>query len=93
MINLIDQSQMIQQMADFQKTAFDNSFSAMEIYQNRLEKFMRMFFNHTEWVAEKWGVAITDWTNAYQTGFDAVKKTAENNFSKFEGLLSGQPLK
>ena len=84
---------MLQQMSDFQKTALDNSFSAMEIYQNRLEKFIRMFFNHTEWVAEKYGGAMTDWTHAYQQGFETFKKTAENNFSKMENFMPVQPLK
>ncbi|MEZ4528174.1 MAG: hypothetical protein R2941_19865 [Desulfobacterales bacterium] len=76
MIGQTDQTQMFQQISDFQKTAVDASFKTVEMFQNRVDRMMNLFMEQSRWASEKWETAMTDWTRMYQEGFENMMKTA-----------------
>lgn len=84
MIGQTEQTQMFQQINDFQKTAMNASFKTMEMFQNRMDRMMNLFIEQSQWASEKWGTAMTDWTRMYNEGCEKVMKTAGEKFTGME---------
>jgi hypothetical protein len=78
------------QMIDFQKTAFDNTFSAMVALQDQTEKMVNITIEQSAWLPEDGKKAINEWTEACKKGRDDFKKLVDENFSKAEGFFAGQ---
>ena len=78
------------QMIDFQKTAFDNTFSAMVALQEQTEKMVNLSIDQSAWLPEDGKKAINQWTNACKKGRDDFKKFVDDNFIKAEGFFAGQ---
>ena len=78
------------QMIDFQKTAFDNTFSAMVALQDQTEKMVNLSIDQSAWLPEDGKKAINQWTAACKKGRDDFKKFVDDNFSKAEGFFAGQ---
>ncbi len=76
MMKMMDQNQMVKQMVDFQETMLNSSFNAMEIFQVRMEKMMKMFWDQTAWTTEKMSSALIDWTSACNEGMKNVQESS-----------------
>ncbi len=81
----MDQKQIAKQMMEFNKTAFDNTFSAMIVLQDQTEKLVSRFLEKAPWFPEEGKKAINDWINTY-------KKVADyfTNFQKEEAVKTGK---
>ncbi len=77
-------------MIDFQKTAFNNTFSAMVALQDQTEKMVNITIEQSTWLPEDGKKAINEWTDACKKGRDDFKKIVDENFSKAEGFFAGQ---
>ncbi len=84
----MDQSQIAKQMIQFNKTAFDNSFSAMKMVYEQNEKMAQTFLEQASWMPEEGKKAITDWLNAYRTGCDGFKELVDDNYLKVEDYFN-----
>jgi len=84
MIKMMDQNQIVKQMTDFQQTAMNTSFNAMEVFQSRTEKMMQMFWDQAAWASDKSGNMLLDWTKAWEAGCETLQKTMESNCARFE---------
>ncbi len=49
----MEQKQMARQMMEFNKTAFDNSFSAMSALQDQTEKLVLSFLDKAAWFPDR----------------------------------------
>lgn len=87
LLKAMDQNAMLKQASEFQRTAIDTSFNAMEVMQGRMEKVMRMFWDQTAWNSERLGGVFQDWTKSYQDGCDAVRLTMENQMGRLGCVL------
>lgn len=85
----MDQKQLFKQMLDFQKSTFDNSFSAMSALQEQGEKMVSAFLDQATWLPEEGKQLINNWVNAYKEGRERVKEVADANFKKVETYFSG----
>jgi hypothetical protein len=83
----MDQKQVLKQMIDFNKAAFDNTFNALVILQEQSEKAANMLLDQATWLPEDGRKAINDWTKAYKKGRDEFKKTIDENFKKVEDFF------
>ena len=79
---MFEPNQMLKQMLDFNKTAFDNSFSAMLTIQEQNEKMVNTFLEQAAWIPEEGKKLIKEWVDTYKKGCDDFKKTADDNFKK-----------
>jgi len=79
---------MIKQMVEFQKTTFDNSFSALAMLQDQTEKVVESFVGQATWLPKEGRDAIDNWLNAYKTGRGEFKKTVDENFQKVIEMLT-----
>lgn len=78
----MDQKQIVKQMIEFNKTVFDNTFSAMTVLQDQTERIVLRFLEKTPWFPEEGKKAFNEWLNSYKKGCDNFKATADENYKK-----------
>ncbi len=78
----MDQKQIAKQMMEFNKTAFDNSFSAMLALQDQTEKLVLNFLDKAPWFPPEGKKAINDWVLSYKKGREDFKTTADESYAK-----------
>ncbi len=78
----MEQNQIVRQMMDFNKKAFDNSFSAMSELQDQTEKLMMNFLDKAEWVPEEGKKAMQDWIANYKKSRNDFKAAADDGYRK-----------
>ncbi|MFH2058665.1 MAG: hypothetical protein ABIJ59_07180 [Pseudomonadota bacterium] len=84
----MDQKTIIKQMIDFNKTAFDNTLSAMMIVQGQTEKMFTTMMDQNPSLPEEGKKAVQDWVNNYKKGSEDFKKMLDENFAKVEEFFS-----
>lgn len=83
------QSQFINQMIQFNKTAFDNSYKAMEMLRKQNEKMTNSLLEESVWLPEGGKKTINEWIQAFKKGCDDFKKTVDQNYKNVEEFFSG----
>lgn len=71
-------------MIDFNKTSFDNTFSAMVLLQEQTEKMVNSFMEQANWLPEEGRKILNDWLISYKKGRDEFKRTVDESFKKVE---------
>ncbi len=84
----MDQKEIMRQMLKFNKAAFDNTFTAMVLLQEQLDRMVNMFLDQATWVPKEGKQVITDWVKAYKKGGDELKKAMDEGFKKLDGFLA-----
>jgi len=72
------------QMIDFYKATFDNTFNAMTMIQEQIEKVSGIALQQASWLPEEGVRAINDWTDAYKKSREEFKDLVDANFEKVE---------
>ena len=86
----MDPKQIAKQMIQFNKTAFDNTFSAMTVLQEQTEKMVNMFLEQqSPWMPAEGKKAVTDWLKAYKQGREGFKAAVDDNYRKVEEYFAG----
>ena len=83
----MEQKQIVRQMMEFNKKAFDNSFSAMSELQDQTEKLMMNFLDKAEWVPEEGKKAMQDWIANYKKSRNDFKAAADDGYRKVAELF------
>ena len=76
------------QMIDFQKTTFDNSFSAMVMLHKQAERMTQTLLDQATWMPAEGKKAINDWIKAYNKGCEDFKKLVDENFKTVEAFFA-----
>jgi phage-related minor tail protein len=84
----MEQKQMVRQIIEFNKFAFDNAFSGMVMLQDQAEKMTNSFLEQVNVLPEEGKKITTQWMSAYKKGCDEFKKTVDDNFKKAEELIA-----
>jgi len=82
------QNQFFNQMLQFNKTVFDNSFNAMEMLRKQNEKAANSLLDQAVWLPEGGKKAINQWVLAHKKGCDDFKKAVDQNYKKVEELFT-----
>ena len=83
----MDATKITKQMIDFQKTTFDNTFSALVMLQDQAERMSKTLLEQATWLPEEGRKAIRDWVDAYKNGREDFKKNVDDNFQKVEAFF------
>ena len=83
----MDNKMIAKQMVQFNKTAFDNSFNAMNMGYEQNEKMGETFLAQATWMPEEGRKAIKDWMSAYSTGCADFKRMVDENYAKVEAYF------
>jgi hypothetical protein len=76
------------QMIDFYKATFDNTFNAMVMIQEQIEKVSGIALQQASWLPEEGIKAINEWTDAYKKSREEFKSLVDENFEKVEEFFS-----
>jgi hypothetical protein len=85
---MMDPKKITKQMIDFHKTTFDNSFSAMMMLQEQMERMGAMFWGQMVNLPEEAKKAMVEWTKNYKKSCEEFKKMMDDNFKKLESIFS-----
>ncbi len=85
---MIEPGKMAKQMIDFYKSAFDNNFNAMVMFQEQTEKTMKTALDQASWLPAEGKKVVDEWIKAYKQGRDEFKKITEDNFKKVEDYFN-----
>jgi len=86
----MDPKQIAKQMIDFNKTAFDNSFEAMAVLQDQIEKMVNTAMEQNTMIPAEGKKAVADWIKSYKKGRDDFKSAADESFKKVEAFFAGK---
>jgi hypothetical protein len=76
-----------QQMIDFYKATFDNSFKAMTMLQEQNEQMVELFLKQSSWLPDEGRKAIADWIASYKKGRDEFKRMVDEGFRNVESFF------
>ena len=75
------------QMIDFQKTAFDNTFTAVTMLQDQAERMVNTVIDQATWLPEESRQVIDEMVGAYKKGRTDFKGVMDENFEKMTDLF------
>jgi len=75
---------MLKQMIDFNKSAYENAFKNMSMLQEQMEKGINLYIDQAPGMSEESKKAAKDWVSMYRKGYEDFKKLVDDNFKKME---------
>ncbi|MGD8337643.1 MAG: hypothetical protein PVJ29_11105 [Desulfobacterales bacterium] len=75
------------QMIDFQKAAFDNTFTAVTMLQDQAERMVNTVIDQATWLPEESRRVIDEMVGAYKKGRTDFKGVMDENFEKMTDLF------
>ncbi|WP_051284004.1 hypothetical protein [Desulforegula conservatrix] len=87
MMKSFEPGKMVKQVIEFQKTAFENSFSAMVMIQGQTEKLADQFITKNSLIPEEGQKIINEWRLSFKKGRDDFKKSIDENFKRMESFV------
>ena len=84
----MDPKQIAKQMIDFNKAAFDNSFEAMAVLQDQIEKMVSTAMEQNNMMPAEGKKAVADWIKSYKKGRNDFKVAADESFKKVESFFA-----
>jgi hypothetical protein len=85
----MEQFNAIKQMVQFNKSAFDQGYNAMDRLREQNEKMTNSFLDQAAWLPEEGKKAVNEWMQLYKKGCDDFKKTVDQNYKNVENLFAG----
>jgi len=83
----MEQFNILKQMLQFNKNAFDQGYHAMEMLLKQNEKMTHSYLEQAAWLPEDGKKAVNEWMQFYKRGCDDFKKTADQNYKNMEKLF------
>ena len=84
----MEQINLLKQMVQFNKTAFDNTFNALVMAREQNEKMINTFLEHAAWLPAEGRKSIDEWLSAYRKGCDDFKNMVDDAYGKVESFLN-----
>jgi len=84
---MMDPKKLGKQMLDFYKTSFDNSFAAMMMLQEQMERMGNLFLGQMGNLPEDVKKGLTEWNKSYKKSCEEFKKVMDDNFKKLEAFF------
>jgi len=78
----MDNKQIARQMIQFNKTAFDTSFSTLSMIYEQNQKMVETFLAKTPGIPDDGKKVIQDWMSSYRNGCNDFKKLVDDNYAK-----------
>ncbi|MBM4293657.1 MAG: hypothetical protein FJ126_01975 [Deltaproteobacteria bacterium] len=84
----MDPKKMAKQMIDFYKTTFDNSFTAVMMLQEQMERMASMYWGQMVNLPEEAKKGLAEWTKSYKKSCEEFKKVVDDSFKKLDAILA-----
>ena len=83
---MMDTKKMGQQIVDFYKTSFDNSFNTMMMLQDQMDRLDAMYWGQMLNLPEEAKKDMAEWTKSYKKNCAEFKKAVDDGFQKLESF-------
>lgn len=80
----MDQKETFRQMVDFNKKAFDNTFSALVMFQDQSEKMFMGMLEQATWLPADGKKAVAEWVKTYKKSREDFRKAVDDGFKRLE---------
>ncbi len=84
----MDHKQVVKQIITFNKTAFDNTFSAIVTLQEQTERMAGTLMESATWLPDDGKKVINDWVESFKKGRDKFKGGVDDSFKKVEDYFN-----
>jgi len=85
---MMDPTKMGKQMIDLYKTTFDNSFSAITMLQEQMERMTNLYWGQMINVPDEVKKGLAEWTKSYKKNCADFKKAVDDGFKNLESLAA-----
>ncbi len=76
------------QMVEVCKASFDNSFAALMMLQEQMERLGNLFWGQVTNVPEEAKKGLNEWTKTHKKNCDNFKKAVDEGFKNLEALAA-----
>ena len=83
----MDPKKMGKQMIEFYKTTFDNSYSAMLMLQEQMERMGNLYLGQMVNVPDEVKKGLAEWSKSYKKNCEDIKKVVDDSFKKLESYF------
>ncbi len=84
----MDQKEMVKQMVKFNKAAFDNTFGALSLLQDQMERTMKIMVEQATWLPKEGKQVFEEWVKACKKGGEDFKKAVNDGFTRLESFFA-----
>lgn len=84
---MMDPKKMGKQMIEFYRTTFDNSFSAMMMLQEQMERMSNLYWGQMVNIPDEVKKGLAEWTKSYKKNCEDFKKVVDDSFKKLESFF------
>lgn len=84
------QKKMLQQMIQFNKTAFENTFKILMALEDQMERNVNTYMEQSAGLPEEWKKALGEWIEVYKKGCEDCHQSVEESFKKVEMLFTAK---
>jgi len=82
----MDPKKLGQQMMDFYKTTFDNSFNALMMLQEQTERVTGLYWGQMVNLPQEAKKELNEWTKFYNKNCEDFKKVVDDGFKNLESF-------
>lgn len=83
------QTKMMKQMMDLQRSSFDGMLNNMIMFWEHTERTVNAFLDQASWLPEEGKKAVREWTDANRKGCEGFKCSMNDSFSRMESFFMG----
>jgi len=85
---MMDMKKLGHQTMEFYKTAFDNAYDALMLYQEQMQRLGSMYWGQMVNLPEEAKKDLTEWMTVYKKNCVELKKMVDDNFKGLETSLA-----
>ncbi|NPV04755.1 MAG: hypothetical protein HPY67_08490 [Syntrophaceae bacterium] len=79
--------ELLKQMIEFNKSAYENAFKNLNMLQEQMEKVFNIYIDQASGMSEEGKKAAKEWASMYKKGYEDYKKLVDDNFKKIEAFF------
>jgi hypothetical protein len=87
----MNQNQLLMQMLDCNRAAFENAFNTITMLQDQVERVAQGCLERAAWLPKVGKTVINEWTKACKQGRESFKSSMDENFKKAEAFFADLP--
>jgi len=85
---MMDPKKLGQQMIDFYKTTFENSFNAIMMLQEQTERMTSLYWGQMVNLPQEAKKGLNEWAKSHNKNCEDFKKVVDDGFKNLESLTA-----
>ena len=81
--------QILKEMVQFNKNAFDGNYNAMSLLREQNEKVATSLLDQATWIPAQGKKAVTEWMKSYKKGCEEFKTIVDQSYQNIENFFTG----